>query len=187
MNDPGRRQVRQIYRRDNFERAWKESENTVYLIYPTNHPVPSDHLAIGSPGSNSRPWSVLFGIMGWGDFVKGAIGSVKDSGASVAIKSWLGRELADYGEVIEFKMNSRERMAELQILLKGEARETRGEDRGLRSDQRGQRLHYREAGASFSRMGERGAAELRDRPAARDSGAIQRHGETGVERMRFSC
>jgi hypothetical protein len=58
--------------------------------------------------------------MGWGDLVMGAIGSVKDSGASVAIKSWLARELADYGEVQEFKMNSRDRAAELHILLKGE-------------------------------------------------------------------
>jgi hypothetical protein len=58
--------------------------------------------------------------MGLGDLVMGAIGSVKDSGASAAIKSWLARELADYGEVLDFKINSRDRSAELNILLKGE-------------------------------------------------------------------
>ncbi len=50
----------------------------------------------------------------------GAIGSVKDSGAAVAIQRWLSRELADYGEVLDFKMNSRARSAELQVSLKGE-------------------------------------------------------------------
>lgn len=58
--------------------------------------------------------------MGLGDLVRGAIGSVKDSGASAAIQRWLARELADYGEVIEFSIDSRERSAELHILLKGE-------------------------------------------------------------------
>ena len=66
-------------------------------------------------GTHVLSWS-----MGWGDLVMGAIGSVKDSGASAAIKSWLARELADYGEVQDFKMNSRDRSAELHILLKGE-------------------------------------------------------------------
>jgi hypothetical protein len=58
--------------------------------------------------------------MGLGDLVKGAIGSVKDSGASAAIKSWLAREMADYGEVLDFSINSRARSAELHVLLKGE-------------------------------------------------------------------
>jgi hypothetical protein len=58
--------------------------------------------------------------MGLGDLVMGAIGSVKDSGASAAIHLWLSRELADYGEVLDFKINSRERSAELHLLLKGE-------------------------------------------------------------------
>src|SRR6185369_4557849 len=58
--------------------------------------------------------------MGLGDLVMGAIGSVKDSGASAAIQRWLSRELADYGEVLDFKINSRERSAELHVLLKGE-------------------------------------------------------------------
>ena len=58
--------------------------------------------------------------MGLGDLVMGAVGSLKDSGASAAIKSWLAKELADYGEVIDFKINSRDRSAELHVLLKGE-------------------------------------------------------------------
>jgi hypothetical protein len=58
--------------------------------------------------------------MGLGDLVMGAIGSVKDSGASAAIQRWLSRELADYGEVLDFKISSRDRSAELQVLLKGE-------------------------------------------------------------------
>jgi hypothetical protein len=58
--------------------------------------------------------------MGLGDLVKGAIGSVKDTGASAAIQRWLARELADYGEVLDFNINSRARSAELHVLLKGE-------------------------------------------------------------------
>jgi hypothetical protein len=58
--------------------------------------------------------------MGLGDFVKGALGSVKDSGAAAAIRSWLTREMADYGEVLDFSFNSRARTAELHVLLKGE-------------------------------------------------------------------
>jgi hypothetical protein len=58
--------------------------------------------------------------MGLGDFVRGALGSVKDSGASAAIRAWLAREMADYGEVLDFSINSRARTAELHILLKGE-------------------------------------------------------------------
>ena len=50
----------------------------------------------------------------------GAIGSVKDSGASAAIQRWLAREVADYGEVLDFKINSRTRSAELHVMLKGE-------------------------------------------------------------------
>src|SRR5688572_24419556 len=58
--------------------------------------------------------------MGLGDFVKGAVSSLKDSGASAAIKGWLARELADYGEVIHFTINSQARSAELHVQLKGE-------------------------------------------------------------------
>ncbi|HTG43526.1 MAG TPA: hypothetical protein VK633_03230 [Verrucomicrobiae bacterium] len=58
--------------------------------------------------------------MGLTDFVKGAIGSVKDSGAAAAINRWLSREMADYGEVLDFKIDSRGRSAEVQVLLKGE-------------------------------------------------------------------
>jgi len=42
VNDPGRSQVRQIYTRPNLVRAWRHSENTVYLIYPQNHSMPPD-------------------------------------------------------------------------------------------------------------------------------------------------
>lgn len=52
--------------------------------------------------------------------MKGALGSVKDTGASTAIKSWLAREMADYGEVLDFSINSRAHSAELHVLLKGE-------------------------------------------------------------------
>ena len=42
VNDPGRSHVHQIYTRANLIRAWAESHNTVYLIYPENWKVPSD-------------------------------------------------------------------------------------------------------------------------------------------------
>ena len=58
--------------------------------------------------------------MGLGDLVMGTIGSVKDSGTSAAIQRWLSREMADYGEVLDFKINWRSRSAELHVLLKGE-------------------------------------------------------------------
>jgi hypothetical protein len=58
--------------------------------------------------------------MSWSNLVKGAINQVKDSGASTAIQKWLARELADYGEVLDFRINSAERSAELHVLLKGE-------------------------------------------------------------------
>ncbi len=41
-NDPGRSQVRQVYPRENLVKAWAESENTVYLIYPEHWKVPQD-------------------------------------------------------------------------------------------------------------------------------------------------
>ena len=59
--------------------------------------------------------------MSWANLVKGAINQVKDSGASTAIQSWLAREMADYGEVLDFKIDSRARTAELHVMLKGEA------------------------------------------------------------------
>ena len=58
--------------------------------------------------------------MSWTNLVKGAINQVKDSGASSAIQRWLVREMADYGEVLDFKISSAERTAELRVLLKGE-------------------------------------------------------------------
>ena len=58
--------------------------------------------------------------MSWSDLVKGAINQVKDSGASTAIERWLAREMADYGEVLDFRINSATRSAELRVLLKGE-------------------------------------------------------------------
>lgn len=42
VNDPGRRQVRQIYKREDLVRAWAESEKTVYLVYPVGAEVPKD-------------------------------------------------------------------------------------------------------------------------------------------------
>lgn len=58
--------------------------------------------------------------MSWANLVKGAINQVKDSGAATAIQSWLAREMADYGEVLDFKIDSKARTAELHVLLKGE-------------------------------------------------------------------
>jgi hypothetical protein len=40
INDPGRKQVHQIYPRENFIKAWAESQNTVYLIYPERAKIP---------------------------------------------------------------------------------------------------------------------------------------------------
>jgi len=40
FNDPGRAVVRMQYKRADFIKAWKNSDNTVYLIYPEGHNVP---------------------------------------------------------------------------------------------------------------------------------------------------
>src|SRR5688572_33500235 len=58
--------------------------------------------------------------MSWANLVKGAINSVKDTGASTAIQSWLARELADYGEVLDFKIDTAAKKGELHVHLKGE-------------------------------------------------------------------
>jgi hypothetical protein len=58
--------------------------------------------------------------MSWSDKLKGAIGAVKDTGASAAIQRWLAREMADYGEVLDFNFSSRNRSVEMHLLLKGE-------------------------------------------------------------------
>lgn len=60
------------------------------------------------------------GDMSWANLVKGAISSVKDSGASTAIQSWLTREMADYGEVLDFKIDTAAQKGELHVHLKGE-------------------------------------------------------------------
>ena len=58
--------------------------------------------------------------MSWANLVKGAINSVKDSGASTAIQSWLTKEMADYGEVLDFKLDTSTQKGELHVHLKGE-------------------------------------------------------------------
>src|SRR3954471_4877957 len=58
--------------------------------------------------------------MSWAEKIRGAITQVKDSGASVAIERWLSKELADYGELLDFKLNSRDKTVEVHVLLKGE-------------------------------------------------------------------
>jgi hypothetical protein len=43
LNDPGRRvEVRRVVARDKFARAWKGSQNTVYIAHPVGHPAPPD-------------------------------------------------------------------------------------------------------------------------------------------------
>jgi hypothetical protein len=43
LNDPGTsKQVRKVFPRANLVDAWKYSENTVYLVYPEGHEIPSD-------------------------------------------------------------------------------------------------------------------------------------------------
>ena len=58
--------------------------------------------------------------MNWTDKVMGALNQVKDSGASIAVERWLARELADYGELLDFKINSKARTVEFHVMLKGE-------------------------------------------------------------------
>ena len=58
--------------------------------------------------------------MSWANLVKGAINSVKDSGASTAIQGWLSKEMADYGEVLDFKLDTSAQKGELHVHLKGE-------------------------------------------------------------------
>lgn len=59
--------------------------------------------------------------MSWSDKLRGAIGAVKDTGASAAIHRWLAREMADYGELLDFNFSSRNRSVAMQVLLKGES------------------------------------------------------------------
>lgn len=43
INDPGTRQnIRKVFARGDFERAWATSNQTVYLIYPVDHPIPAN-------------------------------------------------------------------------------------------------------------------------------------------------
>jgi hypothetical protein len=43
INDPAfQQQVRRIYKRSDFQKAWNHSKQTVYLIYPENAKVPKD-------------------------------------------------------------------------------------------------------------------------------------------------
>jgi hypothetical protein len=42
VNDPGRREVHQTYTRENLVKAWAESHNTVYLVYPIGASVPAN-------------------------------------------------------------------------------------------------------------------------------------------------
>jgi hypothetical protein len=58
--------------------------------------------------------------MSWSDKFRGAVTAVKDTGASAAIQHWLKAEMADYGEVLDFTFSSRNRSAEVHVLLKGE-------------------------------------------------------------------
>ena len=45
FNDPGRSlEIRQTYKREHFEAAWKSSGNTVYLIYPESMKPPANRL-----------------------------------------------------------------------------------------------------------------------------------------------
>ena len=61
--------------------------------------------------------------MSWVEKIRGAITQVKDTGASAAIERWLSKELADYGELLDFKLSSRDKTVELHVLLKGEKEE----------------------------------------------------------------
>ena len=54
VNDPGRSQVHQVYRRENLIRGWAESHNTVYLIYPEDRSVPLDRFHHWFTGGSSR-------------------------------------------------------------------------------------------------------------------------------------
>jgi hypothetical protein len=50
FNDPGRGQaVRQVYRRSDFERAWRHSGRTVYLVHP---------VTVEAPPGRDVPWLV---------------------------------------------------------------------------------------------------------------------------------
>lgn len=45
---------------------------------------------------------------------------MKDAGASVAIERYLAREIQDFGELKNFRINSRDKSLEVEVLLKGE-------------------------------------------------------------------
>lgn len=42
FNDPGRSDVRQTYKREDFERAWASSGNTVYIVHPIKQETPDN-------------------------------------------------------------------------------------------------------------------------------------------------
>ncbi len=51
---------------------------------------------------------------------KSVAGHAKDVGASAAIRLWLAHEVASFGELKAFSINSRDKSARLELLLKGE-------------------------------------------------------------------
>jgi uncharacterized protein YvpB len=54
FNDPGRSQVRQMYRRADVEKAWAASGRTVYLIHPESFEVPEDRFGHWHSGVRSN-------------------------------------------------------------------------------------------------------------------------------------
>jgi hypothetical protein len=54
------------------------------------------------------------------DKIKSVAGHAKDVGSSAAIRLWLAHEVASFGELKGFSINSRDKSARLELLLKGE-------------------------------------------------------------------
>ncbi|MCW5942768.1 MAG: C39 family peptidase [Fimbriimonadaceae bacterium] len=55
FNDPGRStEVRQVYKREHFLKAWEESNHTVYLIHPRGKVLPEDALGQWSSPATGR-------------------------------------------------------------------------------------------------------------------------------------
>lgn len=97
--------------------------------------------------------------MGLGDFVKGAISSVKDAGSGVAVEKWLERELAPYGQLLGFQLNSREKSIRLNVHLKGEVHNVEIDIQRYEVVQQGGRDYIIVRQASASREWLRAAAQ----------------------------
>jgi len=88
--------------------------------------------------------------MSWMEKLKDAASQAKDAGAALGIRHWLERELAEFGQVEAFSLDSRAKTAELRLRLRGENESltVTVEDYSLQSGSHGDYVVVRRARAS---------------------------------------